>query len=239
MIYVATRRSAYPNQAALFDGTGTPPMHLNIATNSDLETGDIQFHLGCWLYLSDKSITRAAMGKYDHATLGNREYGIIYYQPSDRLAFFTASAFNDQGNVLADQLGSPSLNTWYFVSAWHDSSANQVGIRVNNLTADTAAFGFGVRAGATAFRIGSERNDTQPWVGRIDEAFLYKNAILDTSAMNALYNNDVGLAYSDLSAGQKTSLVSWWGLNDNTWVDSHGNNDLTASGAVTNITGKR
>lgn len=234
----AHRRIATPEGglgAASFPGVADN--YLGRASSAALQ-GGAGISVGARLELAAKGQIRVAVGKWDGGTLGNREYALGYSSFSDRFEFMVTSPFNDQYAVAANALGSPSLGGRYFVVGWFNGS-NQIGIRVSGAGATTtAAAGFGMRSGGTAFRIGGDTNQTQMWEGVVDEAFVASVALSDAE-IDALS----GLGYGQLSAGQKTPLVGWWPLNEDTgvttWKDAHSTLDLTAVGTITSVGGIR
>lgn len=216
--------------------------YLRSATNSTLETGNIDFSFGGWFKLTTLGADRFLMGKWDRTTLGNREYGLYYDATfTQRLVFGVTSAANDIGGVTATTFGVPPLDTWFFVSCYHDSVNNVVGISVNGGTRDTASFTFGVAARSTDFQIGASDDLTMLHNGGADECFLIKR-VITTTEEDDFYNVGTGVTYENLTTAHKVSLVSWWKLNEATGatrLDSHGTNHLTDTNNVTLIAGKR
>jgi len=75
--------------------------------------------------------------------------------------------------------------------------------------------------------------------GKCYNAFWYDKQ-LSSSEISALYNSGSGLNYSELTAGQKTSLTSWYDMNEvsGTRVDSHGSYNLNSINGVGSSTDK-
>jgi hypothetical protein len=164
--------------------------YLSHVDDADLSMNG-SFSIVAWVYLDSKSTTRSFISKYNTGT-PNREYFLRYGITADRFEFnmspdgtvaFTASAGN---------FGSPSIATWYFLAAWYDSTAQQVGISVNNGTADTSSTSSNnqVFDGTSAFEIGRQ-NGLVPMDGRIDEVGLWKKA-LTSAERTLLYNSGAG-----------------------------------------------
>jgi RHS repeat-associated protein len=231
------------NDAADFESSNSE--FLERADSAQLSTGDIDFTLSAWVKLESKSDVMFIASKRDSATV--QEFHLAYDNTSDR---FTFALYNSAGILVgfapANNLGSPSLNTWYFVTGWHDSINNSVGIQVNNATPDTAAT-TGVPSDTSAnFRIGAFfTTEAKFWDGLIDEVSFYKR-VLTSAERTWLYNNGSGRMYTDVNPPAinpgTTNLISWWTLNETnaTRNDSHtSGNHLADTNTVGAIAGKQ
>jgi hypothetical protein len=223
--------SVVPENAASFDGVND---ELSVASNATLQTGDIDFTVAIWVYMDDKSSNRPMLAKWDFGS-NDREYLIMYEIGMDRIAFFVSPDGTGPSQVQldADTLGSPKTNTWYLVTAWHDSVNDELGIQINDASPDTVAHAAGVNAGNSFFAIGVDDPGNNRHDGRCCFAGLWKR-VLTENERNELFNLGSGLKYSFLSAGLTTSLISYWNLSETsgTRFDSEGSNDLTQSGGV-------
>ncbi len=80
--------------------------------------------------------------------------------------------------VQASSLGAPSLNTWYFVVAWHDSTADTINIQVNNGTVDNTAWSNGTRNADDGLDVGRDGwGGDQYWNGRMDSLSFWKRVL--------------------------------------------------------------
>jgi hypothetical protein len=167
--------------------------HFSLADNADLSTGDIDFTIAAWVQLESKP--GGNMSVVQKTTNLSGEYFFFHEASSDRfkLEVYGAGGFGSVGAVTANNLGAPSLATWYFVVAWHDSANNEVGISVNAGTPDTAAHSAGVLDGAGAFELSGFTFGTF-WDGLIDEVGFWKR-VLTADERTELYNGGDGLAY--------------------------------------------
>jgi hypothetical protein len=134
-----------------------------------------------------------------------------------------------------------SPNTWYFFVAWHDSVNNQTGIQLDAASPTMISYSGGVQDTPTQFVLGG-RSDAGAAAflnGRLDEVGFWKR-VLTASERGALYNNGAGRPYLNLTASEKTSLVSWWALNELSGLraDWHGSNSLTDHNSVATEQGK-
>lgn len=161
-----------------------------------LSPGDTDFMWAGWVYLTNKSGDRQILSKWGSAGL---EYALDYDDGADRFRFYVDGS-GTTTVVSANNLGSPSATTWYFIEAWHDAVNNQIGIRVNRGTADTAAHSAGVNSNTgEPFRWGARGGGSiQRFMhGRLDQWGLY-DAILSSDLLDELYNS--GSGHATLSA---------------------------------------
>lgn len=162
------------------------------ASNSDLQTGDIDFTVAGWINLTTNASNQALVSKNSSGAI---EYALRYVTGTDRFQFFVSS--NGTGftnNVIANTFGSPSLSTWYFVVAWHDSVANTINIQVNNGTVDSGAYALGLIATAGAFSIGNAKAVSWFLNGAADEVGFWKR-VLTAAERTTLYNGGNGTTY--------------------------------------------
>ena len=190
--------SATGKKSNAADFTSANSEALYIADNADLSFGDEDFTICGWVSLDSKSASRAIVGKW-HFSGSSREYYLGYSSGPDRIAFFVSSDGTGNTSVSADNLGSPSTSTWYFVAAYHDATANEIGISVNAGAIDTTAHTTGANDGSSEFNIGSYNNHAGNFQeGQLDEICLF-DKVLSRAEMDWLYNSGSGRAYSEFS----------------------------------------
>lgn len=174
--------------AALF--TAANSEFLSHADVADLSTGDIDFSFVGWIYPTNLSGTHMAAAQLAGGTVGWQ-----LFTNGTTLQF-------DVGDGGAGVIGSAvwgsalSTNTWYFVVAWHDAAANQVGISVNNGTPVTAATTGAAGDSTAAFTLGERAvvGSQLFWDGRLDEAGWWKK-VLSSTERGWLYNSGNGCTY--------------------------------------------
>lgn len=193
---------------------------LTIASNTFLQTGDIDFWLSAWIFMTSKATHQGIISKVN-GSIGSTtlEYTLRYLiAPDDRFNFTVASAGSVVGSLHANNLGSPGINTWYNLVAWHDSVNNQLGIVVNAGTPNTLAFSNGVRSAAGQFAIGrTDASVGQYFGGLIGPVMLGKGYVPTTDDIDYLYNSGVGRTYP--------AAVF---LTDDTWQAPAGVTEVTA-----------
>lgn len=164
------------------------PSFLSIVDNTDLSMGDIDFTIGAWVYydgtLSGCGCSGTIMGKF---TAGSTiEYGLELTSVPARYQFFVSNDGTSQTTIPATSFGVPADNTWHYVVAWHDATANTINIQIDNSTVDSTAHTTGVFDSTNSFRL-SQKTAATGWKGQIDEAFVTKR-VLTSGERTALYN---------------------------------------------------
>lgn len=125
------------------------------ASNSSLQTGDIDFTIAISFYLYDLTTVQTLLSKYGDTT--DLEYALFFLGAVDatrRFAFVVDDASQNETVLLADSAGPPAVNTLYHLAAWHDATNNVLGIEVSGVS-DTVGYSAGLAATSAPFRIGA------------------------------------------------------------------------------------
>jgi hypothetical protein len=174
-----------------------------LADNADLSVGDIGFSWSLWVQLESKGADRSILSKWYSAS-NNREYWLLFANASDRFQFAVSSNGTAEAWASADNLGSPSLATWYHIVVWHDPAGDVIGITVNDGTPNTTAHTTGVVNGGSTFALGlwkdAASSNFAPFDGLIDEVGFWKK-VLSSGEITQLYNGGSGLAYPFTGGG--------------------------------------
>ena len=213
--------------------------YLSRASNSSLQTGDIDWTIAGW-FKFDGGGSQCIVSK-DSATSGKREYQLTYFVgPTNAVLgqVFTATDVARQ----VSSAGIPTANTWFFFTFWHDAAANTINLEfnANGSIISTNTTGALQAASDAEFRLGSNAFSGSPlYLGGAEQAIGFWKRTLTSGEKTFLYNSGNGRNYSELSAGDKTSMVSWWALNETSGTrnDSHGTNHLTDNNTVTSSIG--
>jgi len=201
----------------------TPSGVLFHIDNTDLSTGDIDFTIAGWFYISDKTAVRHFVARWKEP--GNqREYQIYYSPGNDRININVSSDGSNAPGVAANGFGSPPLNTWFFIVAWHDSVANTLNIQINNGSTDGIAHSAGVLNSTAQFQLGAstELSSISDFYhkGRIDAVGFWKKVLTSTERAK-LYCGGHGKDYpfpldteiihtiKPIGGGDYTSVQSW------------------------------
>lgn len=170
--------------------TAASSEYLSHADNASLSTGT-SYTICAWVYLDAKSgTTRPIVSKF--LTTGNqREYYLEYSNTADRFRWFYSLDGTSTTSITADNFGSPSTATFYFIVIWYDDPTNTCGIQVNDGTANTISNATTNFEGTGAFEIGAISGLSLFWNGRVDEVGFWKR-VLTSSEKTALYNAGAG-----------------------------------------------
>lgn len=176
------------NNAANFNDSSSE--YLSRDTNSDLESGDIDWTISCWVYAETGSQSYNDHIFVSKDMIGDREYVVGYTE-------YESWGYIAQFNGITVTTGDTNINTMKFIVAWHDAATNTLNIQINNGTIFSIGTGgvYGA-AGAAPFRIGS-RNYTGSEgynKGLIDEVGFWKR-VLTSQERTLLYNSGSGLTY--------------------------------------------
>jgi hypothetical protein len=174
--------------------------YFELADNAALSTGDIDFTVAFWFKILSGTIATFPLylGKWS-ATAAQKEHCIYQDTNANRLtAVFGHSTSTT--NLVANNFGALSTDTWYFATYWHDSVNNQIGIAVNAGTADTAAHSAGINDGSGSFRLGHADGETNGLDGFLDEVGFWKR-VLSSAERTELYNGGSGRDYAYITAG--------------------------------------
>ncbi len=207
---------------------------LSLADNTTLSTGDIDFTVSAWVY-ADSLDSRVIVAKQSADAAG--EYQLAYVTAGGLNKFrFLLPATSE--SVAATVPSPANTGTWYFVVAWHDSTANTINIQVDNGTIYTTSSVTAPSDTNATFRIGAGASSGDAaayfWDGRIDEVRVYKR-LLSSKERTDLYNWAPGpVGYWDFEEGGNVGVGS-------TAFDRSGNSNpgiWSGTGAKHTDTGK-
>ena len=103
-------------------------------------------------------------------------------------------------NQNASTFGTPTPGTWYFLYAYHDASASEIGISINDGTVDSTTYGLTPVSETASLNIGRwGYTGGFPYFlnGKLDEVAIW-NRPLTAEEITWLYNSGSGRAYGDL-----------------------------------------
>ena len=176
---------------------------LDHVSNSDLQTGDIDFTVAGWFYADSLAAPDGLASKGADAA----DEWLLYFTASRLRFYIWGGAGPGYFFVSADDLGLPVINTWYFVVGWHDATADTVNIQVNDGDVNSATTsGNFPAAAAGAFTLGRYRVDSDLWDGRVD-SFSFWKRLLTSGERTSLYNGGAGLDYP-FSTGAGDEVVA-------------------------------
>ena len=205
------------------------------ADNADLSHGNIDFSYSLWLYFDTVDAYQEILKKWSGS--GENREAVLFMQSSGKLRWDTSPDGTSSGvtNLVWDT--ALSTGKWYHVYLEHDATSNHTGISVNNGAMTTASAASGVYDSNANWQFS---NSSSAYNGRMARVGFWKR-LLTATERTKMYNDDVGLAYASLDSTLKTSLISYWDLDEanGNATDSHTNayhltdtNSVTAAGGT-------
>lgn len=94
---------------------------------------------------------------------------------------------------------SLSADTWAFVCFWHDSTANEKGVQIDDATPTTASWTTGTVDSTGPLAIGRVSGSADYYDGAIDQVALFIGVVLGSTYKTCLYNSGSGRTYADLT----------------------------------------
>lgn len=147
------------------------------------------FTIACWVFLNAKDDKKTILFK-------RNEYWLYYDNVSDRFKFqVNKNTIGQTVTVAADSLGSPDINTWYYLQVRQitreDHSEACLQIRINNDGWDSTPDGSYFVGDTYNLWVGGNDSDTASgyWDGYLDELSIWHRA-LDSTELDTLYNDD-------------------------------------------------
>ncbi len=175
-------------------GTGSSTKYLDKASDAAVETGDIDFTMAAWVYLTATTKGYPSIIAKVVSDGSTVEYDLILRGSIQQFEW----QFGGAALVRATTFGSPSINTWYHIVCWHDATADTINICVNNGTVDSgadAAITVRLTAHLAVGTLGSYVDSSSTWDGLINQAALWKR-VLTSGERTTLYNAGNGLISS-------------------------------------------
>lgn len=168
--------------------------YLSIADNTDLSMGDVDMAIACWVKIDDLG-THRILGKADTVNPAGMEYALQHATAGDLFGFVTSDGTTT--TILeATTYGASTVDEWVFIYAYHDATANEIGISINGGTIDTAALSVGIQDSDAPFEIGRHYGGSAGYLdGSVDECAIWKGRILTAAEVQVLYNSGAGIAY--------------------------------------------
>jgi hypothetical protein len=176
------------NNAADVAGTDTSSLWISGGHSSLQFTSS--FTIAYWMFLDNTISAEGGMiSKFD----GSVTSYLLRFQ-SGGSPFVQLIVNPGAGDTTVNSTTVLSTSTWYFVVAWFDDSANQIGISVNDGTPQTQAFSDSLSGSAGNFRVMRSTVDGTSPDGRIDGLGIWSRA-LTSDERTELYNSGTGKDY--------------------------------------------
>ncbi len=216
-----------PSDYALeFDGVDD---YGSVASHADFGATSTQsIYCALWVKLKSNSANKRILVK-GAALSATQNWGLHYFQSTNlfRCSVGNGTTINTRS---ASSEGALNLNQWYFVEFWFDHVAKTLNICVDGGTVDSVSV---ITPASTSdpIRFANDSSGTAFNNCVIDKVAIY-NAVPSSTIRSFLYNSGLGRNYADLTASEKTSLVSYYDCDSNSALtDAHGSNTGTITSA--------
>ena len=180
--------------AASFDNNAAN--YLSIADNAALSMGNIDFTVVAWIFLTGSGMAQAIVAKGDTSGLFAVEYMLSLNANGNPNVLFRVDNGSSSGATVTST-STILLNSWVFLVAWHDATADTLNVQVNDGAVDSAAYSAGSFDGTNAMHLGGVLEvgvNSLPFTGRIDESSIWKR-VLTSAERTSLYNAGAGISY--------------------------------------------
>ena len=187
--------------AADFERTNSE--YLLKADATDFDVGDDDLSIVVWINPETLASTAGDNLFFLRLIGDNNDWSfLLRITSTDDTVRFGTHDGTTTNPVDASTFGGLSTGTWYMVYAYHDATANEAGISINDGTVDTVSFTGGLRTltdedlvvGANWFH--TTLVDEKHYDGLMDSLAIW-NRVLTSSEVTELYNSGNGLQYAD------------------------------------------
>lgn len=185
-VFTVTQNPGKVGFAAQF--TAVNGEQLTIADNPALSMGNIDCTFAGWFYGDTLGNNAGLISKWG----GTANEYMLFLTAGPQLFFAVNNTSGAQINCQATNFGNLSTATWYYVVAWHDATADIIGVSINNTAPNTTANANGVMDSDSTFRLGLFPAGGAYWDGRLDEWGVWKRAF-SAADRTAGYNGGAGL----------------------------------------------
>ncbi len=171
--------------------------YFSIPTNSSVEIGDTSFTFTAWAKMNNKTDYHVFIGKQvEDSPYYDRDYSLCYDKDVDRFYFQAAGPDGlTLTRAIANSIGSPMIDTWYFLAGGYDYANGYLWISVNGGPKETVPFTGSVHVGSAPFMLGAVDNPQFGYqAGLLDEVGFWKR-VLTSEEIAALYNDGQGSTY--------------------------------------------
>lgn len=205
------------------DFVSASTQYLSTANTTAVSPNTSPFYYSAWVYLDATGSNSAIVSKRDAANT-TPEWN-VYVTAAGALRGVIWIGGASRG---VNHGTSFSAGAWTYVELWWDGSSLYVN-QNRGTPASTTASGT-CNSLSSPLWIGQGGSGSSYWDGGIQAAG-YWSAVPSDTIKNSIYNSGTGKLYSDLSASEKTNLVSFWDLTEysGTRADCNASLDLTAT----------
>lgn len=197
--------------------------YATVADNASINIGDNHLSIRTAVNLERNDNNSTLVSRYNTSSL--RSYELSYFNITNSRFSFTVSgngtAFT---SVVANNFGTPSTATWYWVVAQHDPTANTIDIRVNNGTADSTSYSSGLYQNNQPLDLGRRVASTNYLDGLLDEVRIQKEIDITDDYLTTEYNNLSSPSTFYYVGGFEIGITGHWDASDTSSIFTTGGN---------------
>lgn len=219
--------------AALF--TAASSQSLANTTSADFVMGAFDFTICCWVWLNTLANPQGGLlSIWNVGSTAQRPFGFFLNgvggagtNANPRLQCYQS----DGTFTRTSSTDVVSTGAWHFIAGWYNHSDKKARVQLDNgtvFTAPTALTTFPSAIGPSTIplRMGGLTSAgviSQGLDGILDSVGVWKSTVgnggvLTGSQLTSIYNAGAGKNFSQLTAGEKVALISWWDLEEATGV---------------------
>jgi hypothetical protein len=173
------------------------------ADHADLSAGDIDFTVCAWVNFESLTTGGVIACKAD----ADGFEWTLYTVNGTVLRFSVCSADGFTNLTSATWGSGPATSTPYFIVAWHNSTANEIAIQVNNGTPVTQSYSAGSYNSDAPFQIGAGYPGDGLYLdGLVDNVGFWKRLLTDPERTD-LYNSGSGRSYAYMAGGSGSTAT--------------------------------
>ena len=201
-----------------------------------INPGTSDFAISGWFYLDDTTTNKQLISCGGG---GGGHNGFAIYTRDDQMRLYFVDSVQT-GRLSTAKTAGITADAW-FGWVWNFDRDGNGQLWVNNVdkgTVDISSHAASLDPDGDLAIGGLYGTAVEEMNGRIALTGWW-NRLLTTAEISQLYNGGLGLTYGALDSGLRTSLVSYWNLNEESGnaIDQHGSNDLIDNNTVTSAQG--
>ena len=211
--------------AAYFDGTNDV---INCGSDSSLDIGSSAFSVCCWAFLpGNTSDTLVAKGRNFTSSVAG--FGLAFHGTNNQVYFDICNGSTRDAIYTSNDAWQ--ANKWHHVAAVRPAGATsgrKIYVNGVDLTSASPNVVDDMLESSQDLCIGEASDGNYDLHGYVCNVGIWKDRVLTQPQIKSIMNKN----YAGLTDSEKTSLVSWWNLDEGTGTtanDSHGSNNGTAT----------
>ena len=171
---------------------------LSVARNSSMQLGNIDFFVATWTYTSTFLSQVIVSQIVSDASVNTIPFSLHLRGTTTTEPAIIVGNGSTGALLINTSYGVIPSNTWMFIAAWYDATADLLYIQTDNGTVDSVSYAGGSYDGVADWYFGSVNGVSTYANARVDETIFVKNYVPTEADRTWLYNSGAGRSYSDL-----------------------------------------